>query len=312
VSDEDVEQMIEGLRDASASLQPVEDRGAESGDTVTVNFYGKFLDHPDEEDIKAEDVDVVLAGEGVQQEFTDNLLGVKPDEERTFAVEYPADFSSKGLAGRKVEYKAQVSALRTKELPEVDDEWARSLGDQFDSVATLREKIREDLDKRAAAEADHRVRNDVMRKLLETHRFEVPQTLVEQQTSHRLESVVRDMIGRGIDPRGTELNWEGARNELKEQAEADVRATMLLEQIAEEEKITVSDEEVEAEIDALVATSRQPKEQVRAALTKDGGERSIATTLRNRKALDLLVENALVTEEEWSKEKETAPATKDE
>jgi trigger factor len=312
VSDEDVEQMIEGLRDASASLQPVEDRGAESGDTVTVNFYGKFLDHPDEEDIKAEDVDVVLAGEGVQQEFTDNLLGVKPDEERTFAVEYPADFSSKGLAGRKVEYKAQVSALRTKELPEVDDEWARSLGDQFDSVATLREKIREDLDKRAAAEADHRVRNDVMRKLLETHRFEVPQTLVEQQTSHRLESVVRDMIGRGIDPRGTELNWEGARNELKEQAEADVRATMLLEQIAEEEKITVSDEEVEAEIDALVATSRQPKEQVRAALTKDGGERSIAARLRNRKALDLLVENALVTEEEWSKEKETAPATKDE
>ncbi len=312
VSDEDVDQMIAGLRDASASLQPVEDRGAESGDTVTVNFYGKFLDHPDEEDIKAEDVDVVLAGEGVQQEFTDNLLGVKPDEERTFAVEYPADFSSKGLAGRKVEYKAQVSALRTKELPEVDDEWARSLGDQFDSVATLREKIREDLDKRAAAEADHRVRNDVMRKLLETHRFEVPQTLVEQQTSHRLESVVRDMIGRGIDPRGTELNWEGARNDLKEQAEADVRATMLLEQIAEEEKITVSDEEVEAEIDAIVATSRQPKEQVRAALTKDGGERSIATTLRNRKALDLLVENALVTEEEWSEEKETAPATKDE
>jgi len=312
VSDEDVEHMIEGLRDASASLQPVEDRGAESGDTVTVNFYGKFLDSPDEEDIKAEDVEVVLAGEGVQQEFTDNLQGVKPDEERTFTVEYPEDFSSKGLAGRKVEYKAQVTALRTKELPEVDDEWAKSLGDQFDSLATLREKIREDLDKRAAAEADHRIRNDVMRKLLETHKFEVPQTLVEQQTSHRLESVIRDMIGRGIDPRHSELNWEGARNELKEQAETDVRATMLLEQIAEEEKITVSDEEVEAEIDAIVATSRQPKEQVRAALTKDGGERSIATTLRNRKALDLLIENALVTEEEWSEEKEKAPAINDE
>jgi trigger factor len=308
VSDEDVDHMIEGLRDASASLQPVEDRGAESGDTVTVNFYGNFLDSPDEEDIKAEDVDVVLAGEGVQQEFTDNLLGVKPDEERTFTVEYPEDFSSKGLAGRKVEYKAQVTALRTKELPEVDDEWAKSLGDEFDSLATLREKIREDLDKRAAAEADHRIRNDILRKLLETHKFEVPQTLVEQQTSHRLESVIRDMIGRGIDPRHSELNWEGARNELKEQAETDVRATMLLEQIAEEEKITVSNEEVEAEIDAIIATSRQPKEQARAALTKDGGERSIATTLRNRKALDLLIENALVTEEEWSEEKEKAPA----
>ena len=312
VSDEDVDHMIEGLRDASASLQPVEDRGAESDDTVTVNFYGNFLDSPDEEDIKAEDVEVVLAGAGVQQEFTDNLLGVKPDEERTFTVEYPEDFSSKGLAGRKVEYRAQVTALRRKELPEVDDEWAKSLGDEFDSLATLREKIREDLDKRAAAEADRRIRNDVMRKLLETHKFEVPQTLVEQQTSHRLESVIRDMIGRGIDPRHSELNWEGARNELKEQAETDVRATMLLEQIAEEEKITVSDEEVEAEIDAIIATSRQPKEQARAALTKDGGERSIATTLRNRKALDLLVENALVTEEEWSEEEEKAPAIDDE
>jgi trigger factor len=312
VSDEDVDHMIEGLRDASASLQPVEDRGAESGDTVTVNFYGNFLDSPDEEDIKAEDVEVVLAGEGVQQEFTDNLLGVKPDEERTFTVEYPEDFSSKGLAGRKVEYRAQVTALRRKELPDVDDEWAKSLGDEFDSLATLREKIREDLDKRAAAEADRQIRNDVMRKLLETHKFEVPQTLVEQQTSHRLESVIRDMIGRGIDPRHSELNWEGARNELKEQAETDVRATMLLEQIAEEEKITVSDEEVEAEIDAIVATSRQPKEQARAALTKDGGERSIATTLRNRKALDLLIENALVTEEEWSDEEEKAPAIDDE
>jgi len=312
VSDEDVEHMIEGLRDASASLQPVEDRGAESGDTVTVNFYGKYLDNPDEEDIKAEDVDVVLAGEGVQQEFTDNLLGAKPEEERSFTVEYPEDFSSKGLAGKKVEYKAQVTAVRTKEVPEVDDEWAKSLGDEFDSVATLRKKIREDLDKRAAAEADQRTRIEVMRKLLETHQFEVPQTLVEQQTSHRLESVVRDMIGRGIDPHHSELNWEGARNELKEQAEEDVRATMLLEQIAEEEKITVSDEEVEAEIDALVATSRQPKEQVRAALTKDGGERSIATRLRNRKALDLLFENALVTEEEWSEEKDKGPAINDE
>jgi trigger factor len=120
------------------------------------------------------------------------------------------------------------------------------------------------------------------------------------------------MIGRGIDPRDTELNWEGAQNELKEQAEADVRATMLLEQIAEEEKISVSDEEVEAELDAIAAASRQPKEQVRAALTKDGGERSIATRLRNRKALDLMIENALVTEQEWSETKDTGSETRDE
>ena len=312
VKDADIDHMIEGLREASASLQPVENRGAELGDTVTVTFRGKFLDHPEEEEINAEDVEVVPGGEGVQKEFTDNLLGARPDEEKTFEVSYPEDFSAKGLAGKRVEYKAQVTALRTKDLPEIDDEWARSLGDEFESVVVLREKIREDLDKRAAAEADHRVRNDVMRKLLETHKFEVPQTLVAQQTRHRLESVVRDMIARGIDPRNAELDWGGAQDELKEQAEEDVRATMLLEQIGKEERIEVSDEEVEAELDAIAAASRQSKEQVLAALTKDGGKRSIATSLRNRKAIDLLIKNASLTEEEWSETADAGSAMKEE
>ena len=300
VTDEDVHKMIEGLRDASASLQPVEDRGAEAGDTVTINVQGKFVDAPDEEDIKADDIEVVLGGEGVQQEFTDNLQNTKPDDTKSFLVTYPEDFTSQGLAGKKVEYQASVTAVRRKELPEVDDEWAKSLGDDFDSVETLRSKIREDLERRSATESDHRLRAEVMRKLLEAHKFEVPQSLVEHQTSQRLESVVRDMIGRGIDPRSRDVNWEGAREELKVQAEGDVRASMLLEQIAEEEKIEVSNEEVETEIEAIATASRQPKEQVRAALTKDGGERSIAHRLRNRKALDLLIEHASVTEEEWS------------
>ncbi|HKZ01017.1 MAG TPA: trigger factor, partial [Pyrinomonadaceae bacterium] len=129
ISNEDVERLIENLREASASLQPVEDRGAELGDTVSVDVVGKFVDTPEEEDINVKDVEVVLGGEGVQQEFTDNLLGVRPDDERTFLVSYPEDFSSKGLAGRRVEYVTKVTAVRLKELPELDDEWAKSLGD---------------------------------------------------------------------------------------------------------------------------------------------------------------------------------------
>ena len=304
VTDEDINRMVEGLREASAALQPVEDRPAESGDTVTVSFQGKFIDHPEDEDINVEDVDVTLGSAGGQQEFTDNLTGAKADDEKTFVVDYPKDFSSKGLAGKKVEYKAKVSAVRVKELPELDDEWARSLGDKFDSVETLRAKIREDLQKRAGAEADNRLSSELMRQLLEAHQFEVPESLVEHQTQYRLESVVRDMIGRGIDPRSQELNWEGAREELKTQAEEDVRSSMLLERIAEEEQINVPDKEIEAEIDAIAQASRQSKEQVRGVLTKDGGERSIANRLRNRKALDLLRENAHVTDEDWSDERQ--------
>ena len=306
ISDDDVTQMVDQLREASAALQPVEDRGAEIGDTVTVSFHGKFLDQPEgeapAEDINVADVEVNLGGPGVQQEFTDNLLGVSADDEKSFTVDYPQDFTSKGLAGKKVEYNAKVSAVRRKELPELDDEWARSLGEDFDSVATLKTKVREDLERRAAADADHQLNREVMKQLLAGHQFEVPQSFVDQQTNLRMESVVREMIGRGIDPRSQELNWESARDELKEQAVDDVRVSMLLERIAEAEQIHVSDDEIAAEIETIAQATRQPVEQVRATLTKEGGERSIAHRLRNRKALDLLIQNAKVTDEEWQQE----------
>lgn len=304
VTDEDVNRVIEGLLEASASLQPVEDRGAELGDTVTVNFNGKFVETPDAEEINVEDVDVELGGEGVQEEFTANLLGVKADEERTFTVNYPEDFTSKGLAGKKVDYTATVTAVRRKELPELDDEWAKSLGDEYESVSVLREKVREDLEKRAGVESDNRLRSEVMKKLVEAHPFEVPQTLTEHQANHRLEAAVRDMMGRGFDPRGADINWEGVRDSLKAQADFDLRGSMLLEKIADEEQIEVSDEEIEAEINEMAESARQSPEQVRAALTKQGGTTSIADRLRNRKALDLIVENARVTDAEWSEEED--------
>jgi len=304
--------MIETLRESSASLQPVEDRASELGDTVTVNARGNFVDEPEEEDIKVDDVEVVLGGPGVQKEFTENLMGVRADESRTFQLEYPADFTSPGLAGKKVEYTAEVTSVRKKELPELDDEWAKSLGADFDSVETLKTRVREDLEARATAESDHLLREETMKKLLEAHRFEVPESLVDHQTQHRLETVANQMMQRGIDPRNPEINWEAARDEIKEQAEEDVRATILLDKIAEVEDIFVSEEEVEAEIETIATASRQSKEQVRAALTKDGGESSIAHRLRNRKALDLLVENASITDAEWTQPKEVDETPTDE
>jgi len=306
ITDDDVNKMIDSWREASASLQPVEDRPSELGDTVTINARGKIIDEPESEEIKVDDVEVVLGGPGVIEEFTNNLTGVKADETRTFTLEYPENYESKGLAGKKLEYVAEVTAVRKKELPEFDDEWAQSLGGDFDSAETLKTKVREDLEARATAESDRQLRDDVIRKLIDTHKFEVPQSLVDQQTNHRMEGVARQMINRGIDPRREELNWEGAREELKVQAEDDVRATMLLEKVAEAENIDVSDEEVETEINSIAIASGQPLEKVRAALTKDGGERSIAHRLRNRKALELLIENATITDGEWIEPKESS------
>jgi trigger factor len=312
ITDADIDRVIEEFRNSTAAFMPVEDRASELGDTVTINARGKFADEPEAEEIKVDDVEVVLGGPGVQQEFTENLTGVRPEETKTFLVDYPQDFSSPGLAGKKVEYAAEVTAVRKKELPELDDEWATSLGGEVDSVATLRTKVREDLEARATAESDHQLRGEVVRKLVAAHQFEVPESLVEQQTVHRMEEIARQMMNRGVDPRTAQLDWAGAREELKVQAVEDVRATMLMEKIAEAENIAVSNEEVEAEIESIATAARQSIEQVRAALTKNGGERSIAQRLRNRKALDLLIENARVTDAEWTEPTEAEDAPKEE
>ena len=304
IADADVEKIVDGLRDGSASLQPVEDRASEIGDTVTINARGNYVDEPEEEEVKVDDVEVVLGGPGVMEEFTQNLTGVKPEESRSFTVEYPADYNAQPLAGKKISYVAEVTAVRRKELPELDDEWAKSLGGEFDSVDALKAKVREDLEARAAAESDGKLRDDLLRALIEENKFEVPQSLIDHQTNHRLEGVARQMMSRGIDPRRQELDWEGAREEIRVQAEGDVRVTMLLEKVAKAENISVSDEEVEAEIESLANASQQPIEQVRAALTKEGGDRSIAHRVRNRKALDLLIENARITDAEWTETKE--------
>jgi len=304
VNAKDVERVIEQLRENSASLQPVEDRGAQIGDTVTANFLGKFVKEPEAEPINVTDVDVVLGGEGVVQEITDNLTGAKADDEKTFLVDYPENFSAKGLAGKSVEYTVKVTAVRIKELPDADDEWAQSLSDEIESLEQLGGKVRADLETQAKDQAEGRMRSSLLRKLVDAHEFELPERLLEHQTQHRYESVVRDMIGHGIDPRNPDLNWDKARDTLKEQASFDLRSSLLLEQVADEEKLEVSDQDIDDEINAIADASRQTPEQVRAVLTKQGGESSIASRLRSRKALDFLVANARVTDEEWKEAKE--------
>src|SRR5947209_3597199 len=305
VTDEEVGRVIENLREASASLQPVEDRPSEEGDTVTADIQGRYLEPPSDEDINVSDVDVALGGEGVLPDFNEQLTGVRPDEVKTFTVSYPADFSAKGLAGKTVEYTATVTAVRRKELPELEDEWVKSLGEEgIETVEQLRERVRENLTKSAEHESEHRLRDEVLGRLVEQHRFEVPETIVSYQANQILQSMLRDMISRGIDPRGEDINWEAMRDVVRERAGDDVRGSMLLERVAEAEGLEVSDEEVEAEIQAMAEGSRQSVEQVRAALTKQGGERSIADRLRNRKALDLIVQHANVRDEEWREEAE--------
>ncbi|MFL6333568.1 MAG: trigger factor [Pyrinomonadaceae bacterium] len=312
VTDEEIERVIENLREASAALQPVEDRPAQEGDTVTADIQGRYVEPVEEEDINVSDVDVVLGSEGVLPEFNENLTGTQPDEVKTFTVKYPDDFGPggareggerKGLAGKTIEYTATVTAVRRKEVPALDDEWVKSLGEEeVETVEQLRARVRENLTKSAEHESEHRLRDEVLGQLIERHRFEVPETIVSYQSNQILQSMIRDMISRGADPRTQDINWEAMRDLVRERAGDDVRGSMLLERIAEAENIEVTQGEIDAEIESIAEGQRQSVEQVRAALTKQGGERSIADRLRNRKALDFLVQHAQVRDEEWREE----------
>ena len=312
VTDEMVEETIQSLRESSATLQPVEDRGAQEGDTATVTFHGRFLRPEGGEDINVEDVDVVIGGAGVQREFNENLTGAREGDVKTFKVDYPEDFTSKGLAGKEVEYTATVTAVRRKELPELDDEWAKSLGEEIESVETLRQRVRENLEARARFESEGRLRDELVTKLVDAHRFELPESLVEYQSNQLIQNTVRDMIRHGLDPRAQEFDWEGMRERVRSRAEDDLRASMLLETIADREQLDVTDEEVDEEIKSIAEATRQTPDQVRDALTKQGGATSIADRLRNRKALDLLVEKANVKDEEWREETPEPEATSQE
>jgi trigger factor len=299
VKEEEIDEVIASMREASSSLVPVEDRGAQAGDIVTVNFRGRFVNEPEAEEIKVDEVDVQIGDEETLPEFTENLMGVRPDEERTFKVKYPENFKASGLAGKEVEYTAQIIAVRRKEMPELDDEWARSMGEGVNTLEELRERIRERLASYARDEAERRLRDEAMQKLLATHQFEAPKTLVQQEMRQLFEATIRRMIELGLDPRNPEIKWDEIRATLEKQAEENVRAELLLERIAEAEGIAISDEEIEEEIKRLAQAAGEPVERVRAALTKSEAQPSIASGLRQRKAMNLIIENAIVRDEEW-------------
>ncbi len=299
VTDEMIGEWVESLREQSAALQAVEERASEDGDVVTVDLVGKYIDPPEEEDIKAEGVEVLLGGEGIVPEFAAGLTGVRQDDVRTIRIKYADDFKAQGLAGKEVEYTATVTGVSRKELPEADDEWAKSFGEGVESVDDLRARLREQLTERARLESEDRLRGELMQKLAGAHEFEMPETLVEFQTRKMMESTVRDMMQRGMDPRGQQLDWEGLHAALSGRAHEELRGSLLLERIAEAEGIEPTDEEINEEIESIATASRQTTEQVRASLTKQGGDRSIADRLRHRKTLDMLVENARVSDGEW-------------
>ncbi|HVE57660.1 MAG TPA: trigger factor [Pyrinomonadaceae bacterium] len=312
----EMDRIIDQRRQSGATLVPVEGRKSEAGDTLIVDLEGVFADEPGTDPIKADDLEITLGDEGIEQSFTENLVGLEADEEKEFTVSYPAEFSSPMLAGKTVNYKAKVKSLGKVELPEADDEWAQSLDEGYESLADLKQRLGKDLETVSNSDADAAVRTELINKLIEAHNFEIPATLIEAQARNLLNNFAQDMQQRGVDLNKVDKEFiQMAYNQMQPQAERDVRGAMLLEKIADLENVEVSDEDVAKEIEMMANYYNVPVEQVKESIAgQQGGEANIANNLRTRKAVEAIVKHAKVTDGEWIDEaqKQAEAVTADE
>jgi len=301
VDDAELDKFIDERRKQQSTLIPVEGRKSQTGDTVIVDLEGAFEGEAEAEPIKADDLEITLGDENIEQSFTENLAGVETDEEKEFTVSYTKDFTSPALAGKTVHYKAKIKSVGTVELPEADDEWAQSLGEDFTSMADLRERLRKDMEIHSGSNADAAIQNDLIAKLIEKHAFEVPATLIENQARNLLNNFAQDMQGRGVDINKVDNEFvQMAYSQMRGQAERDVRGAMLLERVAEAENIDVTSAEIAEEIERMASYYRVPPEHIRTSLAQQqGGEENIANSLRTRKAVEALMKNAKITDAEW-------------
>ncbi len=300
INDEEINDIIEERRGQESTLIPVEGRKSADGDMVIVDLVGTFEDDAEAEPITVNDLEVQLGDELIEKSFTENLVGVETEEEKGFTVEYPQEFSSPALAGRTVNYKAKVKSVGTVELPELNDDWVKSLDEEFDSLDSLRTKLREDMESVSKADADSRVRNDLIARLIEKHSFEVPGALIESQAQNLLNNFAQDLAQRGVDLSKVDKSFiETTYNQMKGQAERDVRGAMLLEKIAENENVEISKDEVTEEIEKMAEYYQTSVEEFRKSLDQQGGDAMIENNLRTRKAVETLVEKAKVKDGEW-------------
>lgn len=300
VEDSEIEDLIANRINQEAALIPVEGRKSEVGDTVIADLEGVFDGDPEGEPIRADDLEVVLGDEVIEKAFTENLVGVSQDDEKEFTVAYPEDFSASALAGKTVHYKARIKSVGRSVVPEVNDEWAKSLDEGYESVEDLRRKLRNDLETYAKTDADARLRNNAIAKLIEENTFEVPGTLIDSQARNLLNNFAQDLRQRGVDLNTVGENFvEMAYHQMRTQAERDVRGAMLLEKVADAETIVVTPDEVEEEIGKLADYYRSTPEEVRESLIKQGGTATIENNLKTRKAIEAVISKAKVTEGDW-------------
>jgi trigger factor len=300
ISEEEVEKTLQQLREQNASFNAIEDRSLQDGDFAQVAFRGTPKAGVQETEgqegeqknegqpVNMDDVLVEVGGSNTLPAFTENLRGANPNEERTFDVTYPEDFSDARLAGKTFEYSVTVKGVKQKHLPELNDDFAKELG-QFADLNELRQRVRENLESEKKHKAEHEGKDKIVDELLKQNEIAVPESMVEHQIDVRLERGLRALAQQGMRPEDMKkMDFGRLRAGQRDQAEREVRIALMLEKIADKENLEVSDEELNSEIEALALQAKQPVEAVRSRLTQDGGLARIRSRIRSEKTLDFL------------------------
>jgi trigger factor len=314
ITTEQIEQSLNRFRDAYAKFQPVEDRGAETGDTVVMHMTRRKLPNasavsgsaetpqeaPDaapEDKGEAEqldDVGVELGAPANPPGFDEHLLGVTPGTEKTFRVTFPGDYGVESLAGSDVEYAVRVNSVRRKVLPALDDEFAKDMG--YDSLDALRQQVVENLTKQAERQRERDIRQDVLEQLAKRVPFDPPEVLVTREVDRRVEEFVRQLIEQRIDPTRTAINWEEFREQQRPPAMETVKCMLVLDEIARRENLSVADSEIDAQIAEYAETAQQSPDAVRHRLEHEGAISRIYAGLRREKAIDYAMAHATILE----------------
>ena len=288
VSDADVDERVEQIRDQKAQYVNEDPRPLVDGDYAVVSL--ESLEGVAEK-VSQEELMLKIGDEATMKEFSESLRGASPDDVREFEVAYPEDYDRPNLAGKTVKFRAVVKAVRRKDLPELNDEFAKDLGD-FKTLDELKETIRKSIFQEREHRAKEEAKQQLIDKLVDTHEFPVPDAYIDRQIQINVENQLRSLAAQGVDPNQIKLDWEKVRETQKPRAIKDVKASLILDKIGEREAIAPTQEEVDREVARIARQQREALAVTRAKLQKEGGLARIGGHIRTDKTLNFLFDQA--------------------
>jgi trigger factor len=291
VTDEEFSQELEQLRDSRATVEPVEeDRPIVDGDWALISYSGSLVDDPEAAPVTGEDSLVEVGGKDTVDAFNQVLRGAKPGQELKAEVIYPEDYPDAKLKGKTVAYDVTVKAIKKRTLPELNDEFAKEMGN-YESLAQLQDAVRDHMANRKRRSVEAETKDRLFAALVDKYQFRVPESMVQDQIDTRLERGLRALAAQGMNTEQMrKLDFGRLRAAQRDSAAAEVKAHLLLDKIAEKEEVTVSEEELDRELQMAALQSREPYETLRQRLTEDGGIARIREQLKREKTASLLYE----------------------